>query len=128
MPTRACSGSSNRCIRFARVVRRFSAAFCLGPNTALKPLRSTTSAAETIVLLALYASLKDPHYPYERIHQSKKCFYPTSTAPPFTLNTSPVMNPAYGVHRNRMGAAISSGVATRPSGMVAKISAAVRDR
>src|SRR5437588_12365314 len=48
--------------------------------------------------------------------------YPTRTAPPFTLNTSPVMNPACGVHRNRMGAAISSGVATLPSGMVLRIS------
>src|SRR6266550_4788236 len=47
--------------------------------------------------------------------------YPTRTAPPFTLNTSPVMNPACGVHRNRMGAAISSGVATLPSGMVLRI-------
>src|SRR5262249_3969406 len=45
--------------------------------------------------------------------------HPTSTAPPLTLKTSPVMKPACSVHRKRMGAAISSGVATRPSGMVA---------
>src|SRR5579864_5470756 len=42
------------------------------------------------------------------------------TAPTLTLNTSPVMNPACLVHRNRMGAAISSGVPTRPNGMAAK--------
>src|SRR5580692_8931896 len=47
--------------------------------------------------------------------------YPASTAPPFTLSTSPVIKPASGVHRNRIGAAISSGFATRPNGMVAKI-------
>src|SRR5581483_592859 len=32
--------------------------------------------------------------------------YPASTAPPFTLNTSPVMKDAIGVHRNNTGAAI----------------------
>src|SRR5262252_1041659 len=46
--------------------------------------------------------------------------YPTNTAPPFTLKISPVMKPACGVQRNKIGPAISSGVPTRPSGMVAK--------
>src|SRR5579871_45331 len=52
-------------------------------------------------------------------------FQPTSTAPPFTLNTSPVMNPAYSVHKNSTGAAISSGRATRPRGIVFRIFAPV---
>ena len=43
--------------------------------------------------------------------------HPTSTAPPFTLNTSPETNPAHGVHRNTIGPAISSGSAARPSGI-----------
>ena len=33
--------------------------------------------------------------------------HPTSTAPPFTFNTSPRMNPANGVHKNSTGPAIS---------------------
>src|SRR5207245_10065843 len=44
---------------------------------------------------------------------------PTSTAPPFTLKISPVMKPACSVQRKRTGAAISSGVAARPRGIVA---------
>src|SRR5689334_4278194 len=47
--------------------------------------------------------------------------YPTSTAPPFTLNTSPVMNPEYCEQRKSTGPAISSAVATRPNGIAAKI-------
>ena len=39
------------------------------------------------------------------------------TAPPFTLTISPVIKPARGVHKNRMGPAISSGSAGRPSGI-----------
>src|SRR6185437_9907855 len=49
------------------------------------------------------------------------CRHPTSTAPPFTFSTSPLMNPAHGVQRKRIGAAISSTRATRPNGMVQKI-------
>ena len=47
--------------------------------------------------------------------------YPTRTAPPFTLKTSPVMKPACAVHKKRTGAAISSGLPTRPSGIVRRI-------
>ena len=42
---------------------------------------------------------------------------PTSTAPPLTLKISPEMKPAKGVQRKRMGAAISSTWAGRPSGI-----------
>src|ERR1700735_1046895 len=48
--------------------------------------------------------------------------YPARTAPPFTLNTSPVMKLACSVHKNSTGAAISSGVPARPRGMVCRIS------
>src|SRR5258706_2196364 len=48
--------------------------------------------------------------------------YPTSTAPPFTLKTSPVMKLAYSVHRKSTGPAISSGVPTRPNGISRRIS------
>src|SRR5208337_4888978 len=49
------------------------------------------------------------------------CFYPTSTAPPFTFSTSPEMNPASGVQRKTIGPAISRAVATRPSGIAVAI-------
>src|SRR5580700_1889162 len=51
--------------------------------------------------------------------------YPTSTAPPFTLKTSPVIKPAYSVHKNSTGAAISSGLPARPSGIVPRIASPV---
>src|SRR5580658_10185739 len=47
--------------------------------------------------------------------------YPTSTAPPFTLKISPVIKPAYSVHKNNTGAAISSGLPARPMGIVRRI-------
>src|SRR5205807_6016223 len=52
--------------------------------------------------------------------------HPTSTAPPFTLKTSPVMKPACSVQRKRMGAAISSGLPTRPKGISRRISSPLR--
>ena len=47
----------NVSIRFAPVVRRFSAAFAAA-KPPLKPLRSTTSAALAIFITTLYAGLK----------------------------------------------------------------------
>src|SRR5579885_1259347 len=44
--------------------------------------------------------------------------HPTRTAPPFTLTISPLIKPANGVQRNKIGPAISRGAATRPSGIV----------
>src|SRR3984957_4855755 len=62
------------------------------------------------------------HHLMSAVYQSG---YPTSTAPPFTLTTSPVIKPASGVHKNRIGPAISAGSATRPMGMVARARARV---
>src|ERR1041385_3447365 len=52
-------------------------------------------------------------------------FYPHKTDPPFTLSTSPVMWLAQVLHRKTIGPAISSGVATRPSGMILLIASCV---
>src|SRR5207302_8354326 len=45
--------------------------------------------------------------------------YPHSTAPPFTLRTSPLIKVARSEARKRMGPATSSAVATLPSGIAA---------
>src|ERR1019366_9089997 len=58
----------NRCIRFVRVVRRFSAAF-VAAKRPLTPLTSKTSAALAIFFLPLLRGPKGPHYPHGRIHQ-----------------------------------------------------------
>src|SRR5206468_9531066 len=50
---------------------------------------------------------------------------PTRTAPPLTLKISPVINPACGVHKNKIGPAISSGVPTRPMGIGRRTSFAI---
>src|SRR5579885_3134428 len=47
--------------------------------------------------------------------------HPTRTAPPFTLTISPLIKPANGVQRNKIGPAISRTDATRPNGIEAKI-------
>src|SRR2546426_11938268 len=47
---------------------------------------------------------------------------PHSTVPPLTFRTSPVMCRARSEHKNTIGPAISSGGATRPSGIVRSIS------
>src|ERR1700730_9931465 len=44
-------------------------------------------------------------------------YQPHRTEPPFTLRTSPVIKVAKSQARNRIGPAISSGVAGRPSGI-----------
>src|ERR1051326_9251555 len=49
--------------------------------------------------------------------------HPQSTEPPLTFNTSPVMCRASGEHRNTIGPATSSALATRPSGIVRSIAA-----
>ena len=69
------------------------------------------SLTERIEICRLHADGKSPDFSY-----------PASTAPPFTLKISPVMKPACGEHKNRMGPAISSGVPTRPKGIESKIS------
>jgi hypothetical protein len=51
----------NRCIRFVRVVRRFSAAF-VAAKRPLKPLRSKASAALAIFFLPLLRGPVGPHY------------------------------------------------------------------
>src|SRR5436305_752807 len=43
---------------------------------------------------------------------------PHRTEPPFTFKTSPVMCRAHRVHRKTIGQAMSSALATRPSGIV----------
>src|ERR1700726_2836462 len=50
-------------------------------------------------------------------HRSK--YQPHRTEPPFTLRTSPVTKVARSEARKRIGPAISSGVAARPSGICA---------
>src|ERR1700731_1884769 len=60
------------------------------------------------------------HRPGKKKQEEKSCGPhppPTSTAPPLTFSTSPLMKPAQGVQRNRIGAAISSTCPTRPSGI-----------
>src|SRR5258706_1088566 len=49
--------------------------------------------------------------------RNRSKYQPHSTAPPFTLRTSPVIKVARSEARNRIGPAISSGVAARPSGI-----------
>src|SRR2546425_1150377 len=52
--------------------------------------------------------------------------HPQSTLPPFTFRISPVMWPARSEQRNTMGPAQSSGLATRPSGIVRSMSSLPR--
>src|SRR5439155_24908535 len=63
-------------------------------------------------LYALHSALPTPHL---------GCHHPHSTLPPLTFTISPVKCRARSEHRNTIGPAQSSAVATRPRGMVRSI-------
>src|SRR3974390_92206 len=65
-------------------------------------------------------SLRYRRHEERRDGQSQSCcskLHPHSTEPPFTFRISPVMKLARSDARNRIGPAISSAVAARPSGI-----------
>src|SRR5260370_23401000 len=61
--------------------------------------------------------MRQNHVRQENKNDKLDKLYPHKTEPPVTLMTSPVMKLARSEATNRMGPAISSGVAARPRGM-----------
>ncbi len=81
----------------------------------LSPCNRFVSSPKSLVIRARHVEITIPTS-RSKIAASP---YPTSTAPPFTFSTSPLINPASGVHRNSTGPAISRGFPTLPTGIPA---------
>src|SRR5579864_4284338 len=75
---------------------------------------------ELIVLRSRARHRGGAHHGQDNSSEHSASTYPHRTEPPFTLITSPVTKVARSDTANRIGPAISSGVATRWSGIVAK--------
>src|SRR5262252_3114144 len=93
-------------------------------GNAASPAQFTTESTEghrrALISIELGADA-DARLGMERLRGN----HPTRTAPPFTLKISPVIKPARGVQRNRIGPAISWAVAARPTGIFARIASRV---
>ena len=121
-PPSACTMASSAARACCAFLAAASSPLCAAPPAQARWQRSGKRPCQHQCILPPPLHAKPG---YSSFHPLQVVIYPTRTAPPFTFSTSPLMNPASGVHRNSTGPAISRVLRDRPSGMPALIFAPI---